>query len=43
MSRRTRLLALWLSAPILAFVVLGGYVGRTSAQEDSYRPLRIFE
>ena len=43
MSRRTRLLALWLSAPILAFVVLGGYVSRTSAQEDRYRPLRIFE
>ena len=43
MSRRTRLLALSLSAPILAFVVLGGYLGRTSAQEDSYRPLRIFE
>jgi carboxyl-terminal processing protease len=43
MRYRTRLLVLLLSAPILAFAVLGGYLGRTFAQEDSYRPLRIFE
>ena len=43
MKYRTRLLVLLLSAPILVFAVLGGYLGRTFAQEDSYRPLRIFE
>ena len=43
MTRRTRRLILLLSTPIVAFAVLGGYLGRTLAQEDSYRPLRIFE
>lgn len=43
MQRRTRLLVFLLSTPIVAFTVLGGYLGHTVAQEDSYRPLRIFE
>ncbi|MAM83121.1 MAG: hypothetical protein CL489_15340 [Acidobacteria bacterium] len=43
MNQRTRGLVLLFSAPILAYVVLGGYLGRTFAQEDSYRPLQIFE
>ena len=43
MKPRTRGLVLLLSTPILAYAVLGGYLGRTFAQEDGYRPLRIFE
>ncbi len=43
MKPRTRWLVLLLSTPILTYAVLGGYLGRTFAQEDAYRPLRIFE
>ena len=43
MTRRTRLLVLLLSTPIVTFAVLGGYLGKTFAQEDTYRRLRIFE
>ncbi|MEW6321677.1 MAG: S41 family peptidase [Acidobacteriota bacterium] len=44
MTSRGRLLVLLLSAPILAFALVGGVMGRTVAQGgESYRHLRIFE
>jgi carboxyl-terminal processing protease len=32
-----------LSVPVLAFAVIGGFMGRAMAQQESYQPLRIFE
>ncbi|HEY3384071.1 MAG TPA: S41 family peptidase [Vicinamibacterales bacterium] len=43
MTVRTRLIVLFVSAPILAFVVVGGMLGRVSARQDAYPHLRIFE
>ncbi len=43
MSSRTRLLVLAISTPLLAFVVVGGLLGKTRARDDAYRHLRIFE
>jgi carboxyl-terminal processing protease len=42
-SSRSRLLVLVVSIPVLAFAVIGGFMGRASAQQESYQPLRIFE
>lgn len=42
MTSRTRLVVLLVSAPVIAFVVIGGFLGRAVA-EDSYGHLRIFE
>ena len=42
MTSRTRLVVLFVSAPVIAFVVIGGFLGRAVA-EDSYGHLRIFE
>jgi carboxyl-terminal processing protease len=42
-SSRSRLLVLLISVPVLAFAVVGGYMGRAMAQQESYQPLRIFE
>ena len=43
MTSRTRLVVLLVSAPVIAFVVIGGFLGRAVAGEDSYGHLRIFE
>ncbi len=43
MTSRTRLAVLLVSAPVIAFVVIGGFLGRAVAREDSYGHLRIFE
>ena len=43
MTSRTRLVVLLVSAPVIAFVVIGGFLGRAVAREDSYGHLRIFE
>jgi carboxyl-terminal processing protease len=40
---RGRLLVLLISVPVLAFAVIGGFLGRAMAQQESYQPLRIFE
>ena len=42
MTSRTRLVVLLVSAPVIALVVIGGFLGRAVA-EDSYGHLRIFE
>jgi carboxyl-terminal processing protease len=43
MSSRTRLIVLSLSAPVVAFVVVGGLLGRVLAREGSYQHLNIFD
>ena len=43
MTSRTRLVVLLVSAPVIAFVVIGGFLGRAVAREDSYGHLGIFE
>jgi carboxyl-terminal processing protease len=43
MSSRTRLLVLCVSAPVIAFAVVGGYLGRAMTRDDTYQHLRVFE
>ena len=43
MSARTRLIFLFATVPVVAFTLVGGFLGRAVAREDTYRHLRIFE
>ncbi len=43
MTARTRLAVLLVSTPLVAVVLIGGFLGRASAREDSYQHLRVFE
>ena len=43
MSVRSRLLVLLVSTPILVFVLVGGFLSKVSATQDSYLHLRVFE
>jgi carboxyl-terminal processing protease len=43
MTSRTRLIVLLVTAPVLAFAVVGGYLGKAVANEGTYRHLRVFE
>ncbi len=43
MSSRTRLIVLSISAPIIAFALIGGVLGNVMAREDTYQHLRIFD
>lgn len=43
MSSRTRLLVLSLSAPVIAFVLVGGLLGKVMAREDTYQYLKVFD
>lgn len=43
MTTRGRVLVLAVSLPVLAFGVIGGFMNRAMAKEDSYQYLRIFE
>jgi carboxyl-terminal processing protease len=43
MTSRTRLFVLLVSTPLVAFAVIGGFMGKVVAREDSYRHLRVFE
>jgi carboxyl-terminal processing protease len=43
MTARTRFTVLLLSTPIVAFVLVGGFLGKAAAREDSYQHLRVFE
>ena len=43
MTSRTRTLVLALSVPVIAFAIIGGYLGQAMAQEGAYRSLRVFE
>ena len=43
MKIRGRVLVLAVSMPIIAFAVIGGFMSKAMAREDSYQYLRIFE
>ena len=43
MTDRTRFVILIVTAPILAYTLVGGLLGRVVAREDTYRHLRVFE
>jgi carboxyl-terminal processing protease len=43
MTSRSRLTVLFVSVPIIVFVVVGGVLSRASAREDSYQHLRVFD
>ena len=43
MSTKTRWIIALASVPVIAFTLIGGYLGRVSAGENTYRHLRIFE
>jgi carboxyl-terminal processing protease len=43
MTSRTRLLVLVISTPVIAFAIIGGYLGQALARDETIRQLRIFE
>lgn len=43
MTARTRMFVLAISMPVIAFAVIGGYLGQAIAKEDAYQHLRVFE
>ena len=43
MTSRTRLWVLLISTPIIAFAIIGGYLGQAMTKDDTYQHLRVFE
>src|SRR5262245_50254497 len=43
MTSRTRTFVLGISVPVIAFAVIGGYLGQVFAKDDTYQHLRVFE
>jgi len=43
MTMRTRIAVVLVSAPVLAFAVVGGLLGRTSARQETYPHLAVFD
>jgi carboxyl-terminal processing protease len=43
MSSKTRRFVLLISAPVVAFAIIGGFLTRVIAREDTYPQLRIFQ
>jgi carboxyl-terminal processing protease len=43
MTSRSRLWVLAVSTPIIAFAIIGGYLGQALAKDDTYQHLRIFQ
>jgi carboxyl-terminal processing protease len=43
MSSRTRMVVLSISAPVIAFAIVGGLLGKVMAREDTYQHLRVFD
>lgn len=42
MSSRTRWIVMAISAPIIAFAIIGGFLGKVMAREDTYPHLKVF-
>lgn len=43
MTSRTRFWVLAVSTPIIAFAIIGGYLGEAMARNDTYQHLRVFQ
>ncbi len=42
MSSRIRRVVLWISAPVIVFAIVGGFLGRVTARGDTYPHLDVF-
>src|SRR5438552_16640087 len=43
MTSRTRIIVLSITAPVIAFAIVGGLLGKVMAREDTYQHLKIFD
>src|SRR5438477_519564 len=43
MSSRTRLVVLSVSAPVIVFAIVGGFLGKVMAREEPYQHLRMID
>ena len=43
MSSRTRLVVMSISAPVIAFAIVGGFLGKVMAREDTFQHLKPFD
>src|ERR671919_458115 len=43
MSARTRLIVMSMSAPVIAFAIVGGFLGKVMARDNTYQHLKIFD
>ena len=43
MTSRTRLIVLLISTPVIAFALVGGFLGQAMTREQTYEHLRVFE
>ena len=43
MKARTRLIVLFVTAPVIAFALVGGVLGKSLVREETYQHLRVFE
>ena len=43
MSSRTRLVVMSISAPVIAFAIVGGLLGKVMARDESYQYLKVFD
>ena len=43
MTSRTRVWVLAISTPVIAFALIGGYLGQAMTRDDTYQHLRVFE
>src|SRR3954469_1907534 len=43
MSSRTRMIVMTVSAPVIAFAIVGGLLGKVIAREDTYQYLKVFD
>ena len=43
MTARTRLWVLVVSTPVIAFTLIGGYLGQAAPRDETLRNLRVFE
>jgi carboxyl-terminal processing protease len=43
MSSRTRAIVMAISAPVIAFAIVGGFLGKVMARQDTYQHLKVFD
>ena len=43
MSSRTRVIVMAISAPVIAFAIVGGFLGKVMAREETYQHLKVFD
>jgi carboxyl-terminal processing protease len=43
MTSRTRLLVLAISTPVIAFAIIGGFLGQAMTRDDAFQHLRVFQ